>query len=317
MRRIGLSLVLVLAASGLGACAPGLQAPLPVPTPTIVVPERLLVRSGGRITAVALDDYVLGAALAEVTPVDETPAIVANIYTVQAIVARTYAVSQLGRHRAEGFDVCDTTHCQLYDPARIRTSRFSAAAREAVTRTQGEVLTYGGHVAEALFHADCGGSTTTADAVWGGRAVPYLRAVLDALTPETHRKWTVSATNEQLRVALEADPRTAVGRTLNGIEILTKDESGRAATVSVRGQRPYTIRGDLLRAVLNQSLADRGLQSTKFTLTRTGNRYTFEGTGYGHGVGLCQRGAATRLRRGDTPEAVLRAYYPGATLRGN
>ena len=315
MRQFGHIFIVLVAVSGVGACAPGHQAPVPVPGPTIVVPERLMVRTGGRITTVAIDDYVLGAALAEVTPLDETPAGVANIYTVQAIIARTYAVSQIGRHRAEGFDVCDTTHCQLYDPARIRTSKFSAAARDAVTRTHGEVLIYGGQVAEALFHADCGGSTTTADAVWGGRAVPYLRAVLDALTPETHRKWTVTATNEQLRAALDNDPRTAVGKTLSGIEILTKDESGRAATVSVRGERPYTIRGDLLRTVLNQSLSDRGLQSTKFTLTRSGSRYTFEGTGFGHGVGLCQRGAATRLRRGDTPEAVLRAYYPGATLR--
>ncbi len=94
----------------------------------------------------------------------------------------------------------------------------------------------------------------------------------------------------------------------------SRDDSGRAAGLGVRGERSYTVRGDVLRAVLNQSLPGRGLQSTKFTLTRSGSRYSFEGTGYGHGVGLCQRGAATRIRRGDSVEAVLRAYYPGTTL---
>jgi SpoIID/LytB domain protein len=224
---------------------------------------------GGQITSVPIDEYVLGAVLSEVTPLDETPAAVDRIYEVQAIIARTYAVSQIGRHHAEGFDVCDTTHCQIYDPARVRTSRFTTVARAAVTRTQGRVLSYGGHVAEALFHADCGGSTTGADAVWGGRAFPYLRAIEDNLTPETHRKWEVTATNEQLRVALDADARTNVGKSLTAIEILSRDDSGRAAGLGVRGERSYTVRGDVLRSVLNQSLAGRGLQSTKFTLARS------------------------------------------------
>ncbi len=104
-----------------------------------------------------IDDYVLASVLAEVSPVEEPDAVVARIFEVQAIVARTYAVSQIGRHRAEGFDLCDTTHCQLYDPARVATSRFAAAARAAIARTRGHILVYGAHAADALFHADCGG----------------------------------------------------------------------------------------------------------------------------------------------------------------
>src|SRR5207344_896533 len=150
------------------ACAPPKRAfpgPMGGSTP---VPDTVTVRTGGRVRSVPLDEYVLGAVLSEVTPVGESDATVARIYEVQAIVARTYALSQLGRHRQNGFDVCDTTHCQLYEPARIASSRFSDAARAAVARTTGRVLTFGGHIAEALFHADCGGSTTSADAVWGG-----------------------------------------------------------------------------------------------------------------------------------------------------
>lgn len=307
-------LLFLIGLTTLAACGPARPASVVVSPPGVNAPARVQVRVGGQITTVPIDEYVLGAVLSEVTPLDETPAAVDRIYEVQAIIARTYVVSQIGRHHAEGFDVCDTTHCQIYDPARVRTSRFTTAARAAVTRTRGRILSYGGHVAEALFHADCGGSTTGADAVWGGRPFPYLRAIEDNLTPETHRKWEVTATNEQLRVALDADARTNVGKSLTAIEILSRDDSGRAAGLSVRGERSYTVRGDVLRSVLNLSLGGRGLQSTKFTLARSGNRYTFEGTGFGHGVGLCQRGAATRLRRGDSVEGVLRAYYPGTTL---
>jgi stage II sporulation protein D len=296
------------------ACAPPKRAfPGPM-VGSMPLPDSVTVRVAGRVTSVPLDEYVLGAVLSEVTPVGESDATVARIYEVQSIVARTYVLSQLGRHRQNGFDVCDTTHCQLYEPARITSSRFSEAARAAVARTTGRVLVYGGHVAEALFHADCGGSTTSADAVWGGPAIPYLHAVVDTLPGETHRPWQVSIPADQLRQALDADPRTDVGRKLTSIEILSRDASGRAAGLSVHGERSFTVRGDVLRSVVNQKLGDRAVQSTKFSITRTGSQYTFKGTGFGHGVGLCQRGAITRARQGESVDQILGTYFPGATL---
>jgi stage II sporulation protein D len=305
---------LALALVAASACAPTKGAfPGPL-TSSLTVPDRVRVRVAGKVTSVALDDYVIGAVLAEVTPVGESAAVVARIYDVQSIVARTYAVSQLGRHRQDGFDLCDSTHCQLYQPSRLTTSRFADAARAAVARTSGRVLVYGGRIAEALFHADCGGATTSADAVWGGPARPYLRTVTDNLPAETHRPWQVSIPAEQLRQALDADPRTDVGRTLTGIEILSRDESGRASGLTVRGERTYTVRGDVLRTVINQKFGDKAVQSTRFTLTRSAGQYTFKGTGYGHGVGLCQRGAITRARQGEGVEEILRVYFAGATV---
>lgn len=303
--------VVLLAAT---ACAPARsEFPGPLAT-TYQVPDHVTVRVAGKITSIPLDDYVLGAVLAEVTPVGETDATIARVFDVQAIVARTYVVSQLGRHHADGFDVCDTTHCQLYQPSRVTSSRFAAAARAAVARTSGRVLVYGGQIAEALFHADCGGATTSADAVWGGPARPYLRSVVDALPAETHRPWQIAIPAEQLRQALDADPRTDVGRQLASINVVSRDESGRAAELTVRGQHTYSVRGDVLRSVINQKLGDRAVQSTRFTVTKSSGAYTFKGTGYGHGVGLCQRGAITRARQGQSIEQILRTYFPGATI---
>ncbi len=97
--------------------------------------------------------------------------------------------------------------------------------------------------------------------------------------------------------------------------MVSRDDSGRAAELGVRGEHAYTVRGDVLRAALNQTLGERAIQSTRFTLTRTGTRYDFAGTGFGHGVGLCQRGAAARARRGDSVEAILGTYFPGARIK--
>ena len=262
-----------------------------------------------------IEDYVLATVLAEVAPSGETPAVAARIFEVQAIVARSYAVTHLGRHRAEGFDLCDTTHCQIYDPARVKTSKLTPIAREAIRLTAGQILTYGDRPAEALFHADCGGSTASAEAVWGGRAAPYLLPRLDDLGAGVHRHWRWSAAVESLRSALAGDARTNVGQSLSGITIAARDESGRARQISLNGETPHTVRGEDFRTAVARALGARTIQSTRMSITRSGSTYVFEGTGFGHGVGLCQAGAAARARRGESTVQILEAYFRGTKIQ--
>ena len=291
-------------------------APLSAPRAAarVRLPEQVLVRSAGKVIAVDLEEYVVDAILSEVSPVGEAADVVDRILEVQSVIARTYAVAKLGRHRADGFDLCDSTHCQLYQPARRGSSRFAAAAVRAASRTASTVLTFDSQPIEALFHSDCGGMTASASEVWGGSPVPYLLAADDDLPEPTHRPWRVTANRDQLRAALNADPRTTVGRRLESITVTARDASGRAAGLDVRGERTFTVRGDVLRAVINRALGDRALLSTLFTVETRGSDYVFAGTGFGHGVGLCQRGAAARLRRGEGLADVLGRYYPGARL---
>jgi stage II sporulation protein D len=233
---------------------------------------------------------------------------------VQAIVARSYAVFEIGRHRAEGFDLCDSTHCQLYEPARLRTSMFAEAARAAARRTAGWVLSYHGRVAEALFHADCGGYTAGADAVWGGQPVPYLLAEPDEVASAGHKPWHLSVPLERLRTILNTDARTQVGRRLNAVDVRARDVSGRASEVVMSGEFSPGVRGEDLRTVVNATLGAGALKSTRFTVTRAGTDVVFAGTGFGHGVGLCQIGAAARARRGEQPRDILAHYFPSAAL---
>jgi stage II sporulation protein D len=266
------------------------------------------------VVSVALEDYVLGSALAETSPLNESPATVDRIYEVQAVLARSYATSHLGRHRAEGFDLCDGVHCQLYDPARLRTSRFAGAARAAVERTAGMILAYSKRPAEVFFHADCGGYTAAADAVWGGPPVPYLAPARDDPPLATHRTWTKVVPIDEVRSALNADGRSRVGATLEGLNVRQRDGSGRAIEVALGGQHAPVLRGEDFRAILNQRLGDTAIQSTRFTVHRSGQTYVFQGTGFGHGVGLCQLGAAARARHGDSLDSILAAYFHGASL---
>ncbi len=236
---------IALAAAGLlvaAACQPP-----QLPEPTVRLPEFVQVRAAGHIESVGLEDYVLGSVLAEVSPLNQPPAAVARIFEVQAVLARTYVAGNLGKHRTDGFDVCDTTHCQLYDPARERTSRFADAARQAVRRTAGLVLTYQGRLAEGLYHADCGGYTASAEEVWGGERVPYLIAAPDDVATIQHRQWRWVVSPNDLRAALNASSRAEVGRTLDRVDVIEHDPGGHAARVAVVGEHTHELRGEEFR----------------------------------------------------------------------
>ena len=304
---VGLWLLLAITA----ACvAPRIHEPAVAP---IELPVRLEVLVGNRVVSVPLEDYVMVTALSEVSPLGESEATVARIFDIQTVIARTYAVRTMGRHEQKGYDFCDTTHCQLYQPDRLRTSRFAAAVREAVQRTKGLILAYGSHAAEAVFHSDCGGTTTDAEHVWG-RPVPYLLSLQDDVDESAHRTWDIRATATQLRTALNADARSSVGGRLDAISIASRDPSGRAMTVSPRGEKPRTIRGEDFRSIINRALGPRALQSTRFSVAKSGQTYAFTGAGFGHGVGLCQRGAMARARAGQALAEILTTYYPGTRL---
>src|SRR5262245_59554725 len=231
--------VCVWGVTSVAGCMTTARSPSP---PPVHVPDDVLVRAAGHVTRVPLEEYVLGSILAEVSPLDNDEATVARIFEVQAVLARSYAAGHLGRHASEGFDLCDGTHCQLYQPGRLRTSRFAAAARAAVDRTAHVVLSFADRPVEALFHADCGGSTSSAGDVWGGRAVPYLLASPDNVPAVSHRAWEITLPPARLREALAKDTRSAVGRRLDDVGITTRDTGGRAMTIDVRGEFPRTLR---------------------------------------------------------------------------
>jgi stage II sporulation protein D len=267
---------------------------------------------------VPLEEYAQATALSEVAPAAGEVAAVERMLEVQTLISRTYAVSHLGRHSREGFDLCSTTHCQLFEPRRLLTSKWAAASLEAVTRTAGVILTFDRQPAQALFHADCGGYTSTASAVWGGADRPYLVARPDdGAASDAHAGWQYEVSLADLTVALDVSGR------LDAIEVVSRDDAGRAERIGLQPRAgrdagaagtSTVLRGDEFRQRLTRAFGPRALRSTKFDVRRNGAMFVFSGRGYGHGVGLCQAGAFARLRAGASPADVVRYYYPGVVV---
>lgn len=307
--------VLLAAVMTAAACsAPPIRAALPPARPGLPPSVRVYVAQEKKVRRVTLEDYVRAAIISEYAPPDGDPRLVQQMLEVQAVIARTYAVANLRRHGGQGYDLCSSTHCQLYEPSRLKTSRWAGLAAAAVKRTAGQLLWYRGTAVNTLFHADCGGHTSTSSAAWGGTSQPYLVAASDdGPAKSAHAAWGYRIPLSDLSKALNADTRTSVG-TLRAITIRSRDRSGRAATITLQGQRERSVRGEDFRTVLARHFGARGLKSTLFDVRRDGDAMVFEGRGFGHGVGLCQAGALARLRSGASVAAVLKRYYPGTSL---
>jgi stage II sporulation protein D len=306
LRRPALLFVLLAA-----ACTAPVRSPAPDPP---LVPATIRVHTGGRVVRVALEDYVRTVILSEVTPSGADDRAAGKIFELQAIVSRTYALA--GRHRRQGYDVCSTTHCQLYEPSRTGSARWAPAAREAVDRTKGVLVWYGHEPARVVYHADCGGRTSAARDVWSGDALPYLSSVADeGPARDAHMGWRLAPAPRELLRALNADPATRVGARLDRIDVLERDRAQRVRTVALRGPRAVTVRGEEFRRAVNRTFGPRALRSTRFDVARTADGFVFTGRGFGHGVGLCQAGAFARLAAGARPVDVLAHYFPGTSVR--
>ena len=271
------------------------------------------------IVTLSLDDYVAGVVARELGGAWLRPANI-QVARLQAVLARTYALSHVGRHRREGFDLCGTTHCQLFRPLGAIPASDAAVAREAARSTRALRILHQGQPIDAVYHADCGGHTSDASAVWGSIGAPYLRGVTDLMCPGPSREpWQFAVDAIALRDALNADPRTRVGARLNRVDIAETDEGGRALRVLLEGQHSPVVLADEFRRAVSQRFGPRSLRSTKFRITRKDGQFLFEGAGFGHGVGLCIAGAIAQLQAGRSLAAVISSYYPGAevnALRG-
>ena len=198
-----------------------------------------------------LEEYVRGTILSEFAPPSGDPADIERMLEVQAVIARTYAVAHIGRHQRDGFDLCSTTHCQLYQPGRLKTSSWARLAVDAARHTASQVLWFNSAPASALFHADCGGHTSAATDIWGGTAHPYLAGLADdGAAGGAHVTWRYEVGRGELLAALNADPRTRVGTSLRDISVTERDGAGRAMLVVLNGSRAPVVRGEELRTVL-------------------------------------------------------------------
>jgi stage II sporulation protein D len=229
-----------------------------------------------------------------------------------AVVTRTYATKNLGRHAAEGFDFCNMTHCQRTAPE----VQISELVRRAVRETQGEVLRdNSGAIAQSYFSASCGGQTANIAKLWNAPPEPYLRGVRDEFCVNTsHSHWIDVITASDMLRAIQSDPRTDVGDELREIVVRRRDESGRAELISIAGRKHRMVNGWDFKIIVGRALGWNHLKSSRFEISRSGADFVFRGSGFGHGLGLCQEGAHVMAERGSDYRQILMKYFPGVSI---
>jgi stage II sporulation protein D len=263
-----------------------------------------------RVASVPLEEYVAGCVAAELGSVSVAPDAAARARDVQAILCRSFALGGLRRHAREGFDLCSTSHCQVYRP--VPASAVGRLSREAANRTAGRVLKAGGRPVVPVYHADCGGHTSAGHDVWGGPPVSYLVARKDDVCP-TKPEWRFEIAIDRLAGALKDAPGLEIDG-LRDLQIDRRDPAGRAASLRLVGREPRIVRGNDLRTAVVSAFGASSLRSTLFSVARRGRLLVFDGRGGGHGAGVCQAGMVARAARGDRPAAILAHYLPGTVV---
>ena len=254
------------------------------------------------------------------------------------------------REDHELFDVCADDHCQRYQGI---TKIISEQAEEAVRKTRGIVIAHHDEICDARYSKACGGITEDFDTAWDDKGVPYLRSVSDASVPhrpmtteEEASAWILSTpesycrTNDERllekilpdfdretkgffrwrveysRTELEEILRQKSGfdfGTLQEILPLRRGPSGRISRLRIVGSKRNMVVGKELE--IRRWLSRSHLYSSAFIVKVEGGRFIFHGAGWGHGVGLCQIGAAVMASRGFSAEQILNHYFREVEIR--
>lgn len=270
-----------------------------------IVRVKLSERDGGKIVDIPLEEYVAAVVAGESGALKSDEALKA-----MAVAVRTFAVRLKGRHAAQGFDMCSTTHCQLADRRTV-----NARCEQATQATAGELLWFEGKPALACYSRDCGGRTEDANVVWPGSGAQYLKGRTDPYCLRySDSKWQWSGSGLQLANAVRESGLRAPA-VLDRIAVLNRTASGRAGVIQlIGGGEAIAINASALRFALGRGLGWNTLRSERWDVRGDGGQFLFQGSGAGHGAGMCQLGADQMGLEGHSYRDILNYYYSGVTL---
>ena len=243
------------------------------------------------------------------------------------------------------FDVCADDHCQRYQGI---TKAFSDAATEAVNASRGEFLLYDGKICDARFSKSCGAVTEEFATAWEDREVPYLKSVYDGpdqslsyaaedlirtelpaycdtrdvdllrrilpgFDQETQDfyRWRVEYSKDELGELIKTRLGVDLGP-IHDLQSLARGPSGRIYRLKITGEKDYLVLGKELE--IRRALSRSHLYSSAFVVDKQSSRLVLRGAGWGHGVGLCQIGAAVMANQGKNYKEILAHYYRGSDV---
>ena len=249
------------------------------------------------------------------------------------------------------FDVCADDHCQRYQGI---SKAYTPEVSRAMHATCGEVLTYAGKICDARFSKCCGGVTERFENTWEPVPHPYLDRVYDFVPPGTDydltdeeqaRQWILSSppafcntddktelqavlndydqetrhffrwqttyTTEELSELIYKRSGVDFG-TILALDPLERGVSGRIVRLRITGSKKTLEIGKEL--VIRKFLSESHLYSSAFIVEKHDGGFTFHGAGWGHGVGLCQIGAAVMASKGYTYRQILAHYFKDSQI---
>ncbi|GFP77334.1 stage II sporulation protein D [Clostridium fungisolvens] len=268
-----------------------------------------------KIEEMDLEQYLYGVVAAEM-PVNFN----LEALKAQAVAARTFAVTRVINKcsQANGGDICDSTHCQVYIDKNSKMNQWDKDKADAywnkivqaVDSTKGQVLSYNGSIVmNPQYFAVSSGKTESSKEVFGND-IPYLVSVdSPGEDKATKYKSTISFTYDKFTSLINANYKDAglkKSSLKSQLKILSRTEGGGVNEISIG---KAIVKGTEFRKLLS-------LNSTNFSISYSNGKIVFNCIGYGHGVGLSQWGANAMAELGDDYKKILKHYYTGIDILG-
>lgn len=278
------------------------------------------------VNIIDLEDYLTSVISSEMSSTSNM-----ELLKAHAVISRSWAIRAIGHTDHIGYDVCADDHCQRYEGLGRRNER----AVMAVRATAGQVLMYNGEVCDCRYYKCCGGRSEVFETCWENIHIPYLESVecpycakamgngpwakdfrsrylnnYDQETLDFH-DWTVRYSNSELHDILLEKSGIDFGDIL-ALTPIHRGQSGRIDQLEIVGTKHSETIGKELK--IRYWLSHKCLYSSWFDVHREGEDWVLSGHGWGHGVGLCQIGAAVMAEEGEKYQSILLHYYKNAQI---
>lgn len=244
------------------------------------------------INEVEFETYLAGVVQSEIYGTQS------DIFRIQATISRTWAMRNINKHKADGFNFCDQVHCQAYLNRCVRPDIMLGTMQSS-----GEtIVDDAGRLIETPFHSNSGGQTCNSEDVWRS-ALPYLRSVQDTFSFRMRQsEWTKVINRDKW-----------LNYFANTHKINTNDPEIRNELLSFE---QVSRKSKIVGVPLTRVRTDFKLKSTYFTVTSDPNSsdVVLHGRGYGHGVGLSQEGTIRMVSLGFSYDTIIKHYYTGAQI---
>lgn len=208
------------------------------------------------VNHIHIEKYLYG-----VVPREVSPSFPIESIKAQAVAARTFAMANKNKHKGEGFDLCDTTHCQVYGGVAAENPTTS----KAVDETKNIYVYYNGKPADTTFHSNNGGYIECSKDVWGGH-LDYLVAKEDPFSANTTAStWSLELTNDEFNNKILSGG-VKIGHILD-IQILETTQANRVSKLKLIGTLGEEV---MTGAKLRTILGNTSMKSTWFDIIKEG-----------------------------------------------